>query len=86
MSNTPLSAVGYCRLTSSYPSKGLYGRTFDRICSARSAREVTPQRGVPTVAHNWAIALSMAANNWAMVASVSSPMFETRNVVPLTFP
>ncbi len=33
-----------------------------------------------------AIALSSAAYSWFIVASVSSPMFERRNVVPLIFP
>ena len=35
---------------------------------------------------SWAIALSIAAKSWLIVASVSSPMFETRNVVPLILP
>ena len=36
--------------------------------------------------YNCFIALSSAAKSWPIVASVSSPMFEMRNVVPLIFP
>jgi hypothetical protein len=36
--------------------------------------------------YSCAMALSIAVNNWPIVASVSSPMFETRKVVPLIFP
>lgn len=36
--------------------------------------------------HSLFIALSSAAQSWFIVASVSSPMFEMRNVVPLIFP
>ena len=36
--------------------------------------------------HNCFIALSIAAKSWPIVASVSSPMFEMRKVVPLILP
>jgi len=36
--------------------------------------------------HSCFIALSIAAKSCPMVASVSSPILETRNVVPLIFP
>src|SRR5438552_3147486 len=36
--------------------------------------------------YNWRIALSRAAKSWPIVASVSSPMFEMRKVVPLILP
>jgi len=44
------------------------------------------QPAQPDGDHNCFIALSMAAKSWFMVASVSSPMFETRKVVPLILP
>ena len=36
--------------------------------------------------HSCFIALSIAAKSWPIVASVSSPMLETRKVVPLILP
>ncbi len=36
--------------------------------------------------YNCFMPLSIAAKSWPMVASVSSPMLEIRNVVPLIFP
>ena len=45
-----------------------------------------PTASIVTQNHNCAIDLSSAVKSWFIVASVSSPMFEMRNVVPLIFP
>jgi hypothetical protein len=52
----------------------------------QSAQHGLPVNQTPAQNQIWAIALSSAAMSGVMLASVSSPMLEMRNVLPLIFP
>lgn len=84
ISNSP--AVGNGQNTMIAPISGLaqcyvLGRwVFARTRSAGRVSEASE------FAQSFCMAASITANNWPMLASVSSPMFEIRKVVPLIFP